>query len=371
MRRLIGLLVVMVVLAGCGAFGQPSADEIVRRAEAAIENLEMAHAVVEVEATLQDENFFVVGEGWMDGERHRAEVLEASMPEAAGLLVVSDGTQGWLLHPAFPMLLTGQRAEIEAYLAEEALQQMPEANLDGLTSLVDELLRITDQELVGSETIAGFETWHLRLTPNAEAPVELVAVGGSADLWISKTDDMPLQVVIESPSVGALRVTVREYDPAPRMEDALFTVIPEDGVMVVDVATLLPERMLLPEAIEAAPFPLLSTPADSGEAALVGVYRLRDHFVQEFEGSLGTWQLMQGAQPEFEGLAGLLPHPDHADRALDRAGETVTVRGQPGTLLVDEEKGAVLLSWQEDGVWRVISGAISPESALRLAGLLR
>lgn len=370
MRRLIGLLVVTMILAACGTLGQPSADEIVRRAEVAIENLERAHAVVEVEATMQDESFFVVGEGWMDGDRHRAEVLEASMAEIAGLVAVSDGAQGWLAHPALPMVLTGERAEIEAFLAEEALQQMPETGLEGLTSLVDELLRITDQELVGSETIAGFDTWHLRLTPNQEAPVELVAAGGSAELWIAKGDDMPLQVVVQSPSFGSLRVTVREYDPEPLMDETLFTFTPDEGAMVVDVATLLPERMLLPEAIEAAPFPLLSTPADSAEAALVGVYRLQDHFNQEFEGTLGKWQLMQGARYDLASMMAGMPHPDRAEKER-AAGEPVTVRGQDGTLWVDTEAGVVLLRWQEEGVWRTIAGQISPEDALRLAGSLR
>ena len=115
MKRLLWLLIVGLLVAACGPLGQPSAEEIVRRAEVAMENLESAHAVVEAEVTAENETMRVVGEGWMDGDRSRATVLEASKPEVAGTVAVSDGETGWLYHPEMNVVLTGDIEELKAY----------------------------------------------------------------------------------------------------------------------------------------------------------------------------------------------------------------------------------------------------------------
>lgn len=359
MRRIGWLLLIALFVAACAPGQQPSAEEIVRRAEAAMENLETAHAVVEVEATTAEgETMRVVGEGWMQDEQSRATVLEASEEELVGALAVSDGETGWLYHPEADVALTGDKAELEAYReANQDDAEMPaEFDFNSLTEMVDELLRITEQELVGSETIAGYDAWHLRLTPNAEAPAQLSAVGGSVDLWIAKESDIPLQVTYTGGSMGEGRVTVREYEADPTFEAGLFTFTPPAGVEVVDVATLLPETMTLAEARAAAGFALLSTADDTAEAALLEVFRVQETYVQEFDGTLGTWTLTQGANT--------LEH--HDAEAMSEA-ETVSVRGTEGWLHSDAERGVTVLAWEEAGAFRLISGEISSETALQLA----
>lgn len=362
MKRWIGSLLALLLLAGCT--GQPSAEEIVRRAQAAIENNQQGHSIVEAEINAQGERFHLVGEGWMDGEARRATVLEASVPELVGTLMVTDGTTGWLYHPEADKVLTGNRAQIEAYLADSAQGEMPSQSLDinSLSEMVDELLRISDETLVGSESIAGLDAWHLSLVPNAEAPAELSAAGGTVELWISKEYDLPLQLTYTGGALGEGRVTVREYDPKAALDAALFTFTPPAGVEVVEVATLLPEKMTLAEARQQAPFALLSTPQDSAEAALVRVGRLGSNYVQHFEGTLGNWSLTQGTERPAstgEGRSGL---PN---------GSFVTVRGQPGFLISDAERGSTMLAWQEKGITIVLSGNFSREVALKLAESLQ
>ncbi len=364
LKRWVGLLMGVLLLAACGPLGQPSAAEIVRRAETAMEALEQAHAIVEVEATMQGETTRVVGEGWMDGERTRGTILESSQPEMIGALAVSDGSTGWLYHPEHDKVLTGDIATLKAYKEEHAEESSPEMDFSGLTEVVDELLRMTNQELVGSETIAGFDSWHLRLTPNGEAPREWVAAGGVADLWISKAHDLPLQLTYTGGSLGEGRVTVREFDPSPTFAADLFTFTPPAGVEAIDVATLLPEQMSLPEAREAAGFALLSTPQDSAEAALLSVVRVQESYVQEFEGSLGSWTLAQSqAKAEVHG------RESNRGEGHEEMGEVerVDLRGTKARLHSDSERGWTLLTWEENGAIIVLSGKLSPEAALQLA----
>lgn len=352
MRRL-GIALLMLLLVACT--GQPSADEIVRRAQAAMEGLERAHAVVEVAATVDGETVSLVGEGWMDGERGRATILEASEPALVGSTAVSDGAQGWLYHPELSKVLTGEREALAAYAAEHG-ESPADIELSSLTEMVDELLRVTDQSLVGTGSIAGYEAWHLRLTPNAEAPPELAVAGLVAELWIAQSTDLPLQLIVRGGEFGEGRVTVRSLELDPAFAADLFTFTPPADAEVIDVATLLPVPMTLVEARAEAPFPLLSTPEDSAEAALAEVARVGESYVQRFEGTLGPWTLVQGTH-----------EAGHESMAR---GEAVTVRGVEGWLASDAEGGRTTLAWEEAGHLVALSGAISPETALRLAEAL-
>lgn len=364
MKRYLFLSLVLL-LAACNALGEPSAEEIVRRAEAAMDNLEQAHAIIEVEVSTEEEIMRLVGEGWMDGEQKRGVVLEASKAELVGTLAVSDGATGWLYHPEHDKALTGDIEALKAYHEEEADEMPAEFDLNSLTEMVDELLRITEQELVGTEAIAGLEAWHLRLTPNSEAPPELNVAGGVVDLWISQDYDLPLQVTYTGSELGEGRVTVQLYEAEPELADDLFTFTPPDGVEVIDVETLLPERMTLIEAKEQADFRLLSTADDTAEAALHDVYRVKDAYVQEFDGTLGEWKLMQSAKmPDWDKMG----KPDKASDKVEL--ETVTVRGVEGELASSAEKGWTMLSWQEEDILHALSGQISPQRAVELAEML-
>lgn len=359
------LFSLILLLAACNALGEPSAEEIVRRAEAAMDNLEQAHAIIEVEISREGEVMRLVGEGWMDGEQKRGVVLEASEAKLVGTLALSDGERGWLYHPEHDKALTGDTEEMKAYREEEANEMPAEFDFNSLTEMVDELLRITEQDLVGSEAIAGLDTWHLRLTPNSEAPPELNVVGGVVDLWISQKYDLPLKVAYTGSSLGEGHVTVLEYEAEPELADELFTFTPPDGVEVIDVSTLLPERMTLIEAKEQAAFSLLSTAADTAEAALMDVYRVKDAYVQEFDGTLGAWKLMQSAKMPAKDKIG---KPDKESDKVEL--EAVTVRGALGQLASNAEKGWTMLSWEEEGILRLLSGKISPERAVELAEML-
>ncbi|MGH2543015.1 MAG: DUF2092 domain-containing protein [Ardenticatenaceae bacterium] len=356
MKRYLLLALIGLLLVACGPSGQPSAEEIVRRAEAAMEGLERAHAVVEVEATIEGESVRLLGEGWLAGDQKRGVVLEASEPNLVGIVAVSDGEQGWLYHPDKNIVLTGDLAALKAYQQEQV--DSPEGmDLAGLTELVDELLRVTNQELVGSESIAGLDAWHLRLTPNEDAPREWVAAGGTVELWISQEYDVPLQVIYSGGAMGEGRVTVQQYDATAGFDEGIFDFAPPSGAEVVDVATLLPEHMTLTEARKEATFPLLSTPADSAEATLVALYRMKDAYVQEFEGTVGEWKLIQS--PSL---------PEHLLEGTESARtESVTVRGHKAQLYSDAAEGRTIIVWREPDVFVTLIGQVSPETALALA----
>lgn len=368
MKRLLMLMLLGLLLAGCGPLGQPSAEEIVRRAERAMNEMEQAHAVIEVEGTANDQSVRAVSEGWIAGKQGRAVVLEASEAAAVGTLAVSDGEQGWLYHPDSNVVLTGSLQELKSYQEEQADGVMldPAVDFAGLTASVDELLRITDQKLLGSDTIAGLEAWHLSLTPNAEAPPAVAAAGGTVELWISKAHDLPLQVIYRGGAMGEGRVTVRQYEATFEVDSDFFAFAPPAGAEVVDVATRLPEQMTLAEARAAAPFALLSTPADRAEATLIEVYRLGDAYVQRFDGTLGEWSLTQSASlPEHAAAPDSRPADGKAEARF------VKVRGVEGRLIQDAQRGRTMLVWQEGGSYLALSGQLSAATALELAESLQ
>lgn len=363
-RRIVLLLVGALLLAACGPLGrQPTADEIVQEMRTAFENLTSAHAVVEAAATREGETFTVVGETWFqrDGDREqaRAEVREAGKPDIVGTLFVSDGETAWLYNPEAGKALTGRKDELEAWKAErgEEWAELP-ADYEALTAFIDRLLEVTDVTLVGEETIAGRDAWHVQLTPNDQAPRAWQAAGGSVDLWVDRERNLPLQVSYTGgpEAAGEIRMTVQQLEVDQPIAPERFQWSPPDGVEVVEIRTLLPQRMTLPEARAEAPFHLLSTPGDSPEATLVEVFRQGEHYVQRFEGTGGEWTLVQG------------PAGDHDSEA--ESGTAVSVRGAEGRLWSDEERGRTVLRWTEEGVTRVIAGRLSPDNAVAIAETL-
>lgn len=366
--RILSLLLVGLLLAACGRFGQPpTAEQVVTRMQTALENLTTAHAVIEVSATHEGETMRLLTENWFrrDGEREqlRSEVREASKPDAVGTLAVSDGETAWLYNPRAGKVLTGERAALEAWKAEQGgeLAEMP-TDLSGLEAAIERALEISDVTLVGEETVAGRQAWHVRFTPNAQAPQALQAAGVVGDLWIDRASDLPLQASYGggTAAAGEARVTVQELDENATVEAERFQWAPPEGVEVVNVEQFLPQRMTLPEAQAEAAFRLLSTPGDSPEATLVELFRQGEHYVQKFDGLEGQWTLIQGPAGDKH---------DHSPE--DGGGTAVTVRGVEARLWSDPERGRTVLTWVEEGAARTITGRLSPAAAQAVAESLR
>ncbi|HBY97397.1 MAG TPA: hypothetical protein DEP84_26235 [Chloroflexi bacterium] len=366
--RILWLFLAGLLLAACGPLGaQPTPEDIVAQMQTALENMKSAHAVIEVNATHDGKTIRLLTESWFrrDGEREqiRSEVREASEPDVVRTLAVSDGETGWIYNPAAGKVLTGDRASLEAWRAEEggAAAEMP-TDLSSVQALTERALEISDVTLVGEETVADRPVWHVRFTPNEQAPQALQAARIVGDLWIDKANDLPLQASYtgEAEVAGEARVTVQELDQNEPVAPERFQWTPPAGVEVVNIEKLLPQRMTLPEAQAEAPFHLLSTPGDSPEATLVELFRQGDHYIQKFDGLKGQWTLAQG------------PAGDPGDHSRTGEGATaVTVRGIQGHLWSDPNSGHTILSWIEDDIVRTITGRLSPEATQAIAEALR
>ncbi|MFN2169285.1 MAG: LolA family protein, partial [Anaerolineae bacterium] len=103
----IGLLLVLgLVLAGCGP--QITAEEIVDKMRETLESTDDAHAIVAVDVSAQGIEMSAKAEVWeMSPNKFRAEVLESSQPDTEGMIMVSDGQQGWFYDPAHNQVMVG------------------------------------------------------------------------------------------------------------------------------------------------------------------------------------------------------------------------------------------------------------------------
>jgi outer membrane lipoprotein-sorting protein len=375
------IIVLITLIAACGR--QPTADEVITQTRTALENFDQGHAIVEAQAIRQGESKRILAESWAvhqdEDDTHsqlRVEVREASEDDAVGSLAVSDGEVGWLYHPAKAKALTGERDALEAWREAQGDQDFP-YDIDSLREAIDELLRISTITLVGEEQIAGRAAWHLLLVPNENAPPAWQTAGGNVDLWIDKASHLPLQARYSGgpAEVGEFSISVRQLDLDSPIDPALFTWTPPAGTEVIDVITLLPERLTLPDAKNKAPFPLLSTAADNAEVTLIEVVRQGDFYIQKFDGTAGEWRLIQGLEetmrkPRVDADASEQAHAQDRDEQHSTS-EATTVRGQPATLRQNAESGHVALTWTEKGVVCTITGKLSPEAALTFAEGLR
>jgi len=276
----------------------------------------------------------------------RAEVLEASESNLAGMIMVSDGQQAWLYEPARNRVEVGAVGEIETPLPQEMLTELQTA--------VQKVLDVSDVELVGEEEIAGRETYKLTLSPKEGTETEIYPGGGTATLWVDKEQWIVLKAAYEGGTFGKGTMEVQSFELNPGLADDLFQFEVPEGATVVDVKAQQPSPITLEEAKAQSVFPFLEPGYVPEGATLIEVFKMGDSIILRYNHSPDvSFALVQG--PELAG-----PPP---------LGETqdVTVRGQSATAVTDEAGGNTFLYWTENGVTITIGGHISLEQALQIA----
>ena len=140
------LLVLSLALAGCGQ--KITAEEIVAKMQETVENTRDAHAVVTGSVDVQGIEMSATVEMWEKSpNRVRVEVLETSQADLAGTVLVSDGQQAWIYEPARNRVTVGTMADIETPLPQQMLTE--------LQDVIQQMLDVSDVELVGEETVTG------------------------------------------------------------------------------------------------------------------------------------------------------------------------------------------------------------------------
>lgn len=347
------LLVLSLALAGCGK--KITAEEIVAKMQETVENTQDGHAVVTANLNVQGIEMSVKAEVWEKSpNKLRAVILETSKPEYAGATLVSDGQQGWYYQPEKNLVMVGPIAEIETPLPQEMLTELQE--------VIQEILDISDVELVGEETVVGREAYKLTLTPKEDAGGQALPGDGTATLWVDQEQWIVLKAVYQANAFGQGTMEVQSFELNPGLADDLFTFEAPEGAKVVDIEAQQPVPLTLDQAREQAGFPLLVPDDVPGGATLIEVFKLGESIILRYDHSPEvSFAIIQGSE-----LSELAPF-ETAAATMTAQTQDVSVRGQPGAAVTDEAGGNTLLYWAENGVTISIAGHLSLDEALQIA----
>jgi outer membrane lipoprotein-sorting protein len=343
------LLVLSLLLAGCGE--KITAEEIVAKMQETLENTQNAHALVTANLNAQGIEMSVTAEVWEKSpNKGRAEVIESSRDNFAGMVMVSDGEQVWLYEPTRNVVTVGPLGEVEMPLPQEILIELQRA--------IQDVLDISDVQMVGEEIVLGHEAYKLTVSPKEGTDLQLFPGNGTATLWVDKEQWIVLKVNYEAGTFGQGSLEVNSFELNPGLSDDLFRFDIPAGTEVIDLESQRVVALTLDEARAEAGFQLLVPDYVPGGVTLIEVFKSGDSIILRYDHSPEvSFTIVQG--PELTG-----PPP---------LGETqaVTVRGQSATVITDEAGGNTFLYWTEDGVTVTVAGHITFDEALQVAESLR
>jgi len=357
-----------LLLAACGNT-LPTADEIVDRMEAARAATNDAHAVVAINFSSPDQTGTIVVEGWMqktgesgpDGQpisRVRAEVLEASQAGMAGTLLVSDGTTFWLYNPSENTVVTGEAGKLK-----DATAGSPIGAATALTDIVSQGLDAVELEVLGTEQIAGKNTWKVSVAPKAETSSQLQLDGIiKGTMWVDEALALPLKLSVDASDLGQGSVEVRSIETNSGLSADLFSFTPPADAKIVQAAELAaqmePKAATLDEARTAVSFALrepgyLPTGLTLVEVRVIGTTTV----ILNYAGDGGSVSLVQSNEEVGR---------DREPPAGSAVSE-VPIGDAKGTLITGGDGQGSLLRWEQGGVRYVVAGTLSGDEAVKVA----
>ncbi|WP_129671670.1 DUF4367 domain-containing protein [Candidatus Chloroploca sp. Khr17] len=371
MRRISLLLVLLISVLSLAACTEalPTAEEIVERMETARAGMNDAHATVAIDFTSPDQSGRIVMEGWMQktGEtdaagkpigRMRVEVLEASEAAMVGTIAVSDGTTFWLYNPAENTAITG-----EADQMKDAMQATPAGAATMLTDIIAQGLDAVNLEVLGTEQVAGNETWKVLVTPKSETTAQLQLDGIiEGTMWVDTELALPLKLAVDARDFGQGTMEVQSIETNSGLSADIFAFTPPAGTTIIQAEELIaqmseraPTAATIEEARTSVSFVLREpTYIPAGmtliEVRVVGTSTV----ILNYSGDTGSMSVVQSNEDvgrDREPPAGSLV-------------EEVTVDGVPATLISGDNGQGSLLRWEVDGIRYVIAGTLSGDEAI-------
>jgi outer membrane lipoprotein-sorting protein len=345
----IGVLVMLSLLLGA-CQSRPSVEEIVAKMKEVEASTDDAHGVLEVSIHALGMDQEMVVEVWEKRpSKTRADMLESSMPEYDGSVVVSDGQQVWVYLPEKDKVVVEEIGPGEPSSPRYAIEMMEE--------VIQYVADTSEARLLGEEEVAGVPTYKLEFTPK-EGDESFLPAGTTATLWVDQERWVVLQAHLVGDAVGEGWMRVRSFEVNTGLDDELFVFEVPEGVEVETAESRQPVYLTLDEAQAEAEFLLVPEYVPDG-ATLVDVFKVHGAYVLYYDHQAdATFTVVQG------------PALSPEDVPLGRTGE-VTVRGQQGTLITDEVSGTSFLTWQEGEVTITIAGQVSVDELLKVAESLQ
>jgi outer membrane lipoprotein-sorting protein len=329
---------------------QPSVEEIVAKMKEVEASTDDAHGVLEISIHSLGLDQEMVVEVWEKRPgKTRADMLESSIPEYDGSVVVSDGEQIWVYLPEENEVVVEELGPGEPTSPRFAIEIMEE--------LIQYVADTSDARLLGEEEVAGVRTYKLEFTPK-EGDEAFLPAGATATLWVDQERWVVLQAHLIGDAVGEARIRVRSFEVNTGVADEIFEFEVPEGVEVKTAEDMQPVYLTLDEAQAEAEFLLVPDYVPEG-ATLVDVFKVHGAFVFYYDHQAdSTFTIVQGPAIPTE------------DVPLGRTSE-VTVRGHEGMLITNEVSGNVFLVWEEGEVTITIAGQISEDEILRVAESLQ
>jgi outer membrane lipoprotein-sorting protein len=353
----VAMLLLSPLLVGCQS--GPTAEEVVAKMKEVEAGIEDAHAVLEVSVQARGGDQDVVAELWeKTPNKFRAEVLEASDPELVGTVSVTDGDQAWMYNPHENQAIVGDLSELEMEGELNASQM-----IQMMERMIQQVSDTSEVELLGEEEIAGVATYKLKFIPKEDAEQTVLPVGSVATLWVEQERWIVLQAHLIGDMFGEGWLYVRSFEFNIGVPDEQFQFEIPEGAEVTQIEDMRPTSITLDEAREQADFDLLVPTYVPEGATLIDVLSVSGAFVLYYDHAEVSFSVMQGASSGVRETS--------ADRSHPR-GQTaeVTVRGQAGTLITDDE-GNSFLTWEEEGVTITIAGHIGQDQIVQVAESLQ
>ena len=327
----------------------PAPTDILTRAVTALKEAQDGHAILQIQGTTPDESGSATIQVWAkklsDGSGNyeiRAQVEDASEAKFKGAIAVSDGKQFWFYQPSENTVRTG------------TVGQMNSSQNKSPQDIVQELLDYSTPTLAGTESINGHSTYKLQLIANDKAPQ--AAAGATGLVWIDQSSWIPWRASVNAGSVGQGQVTAQVLELNIGVPDSLFQFQIPSGAKVIQVQDQAPQHLTLSDADKTAGFHVLQPSYIPTGATLVDVLKAGHAIVLKYESTRGSFAVEQSP---VEG------------KSPSISGESVQLRGTTGTLFASKDGSHLFLTWTENGRRLSLSGAVSREDALKIAGSLQ
>src|SRR5688500_14164622 len=290
------LVAVAITFSGCsvGAGQQVTSAEVIAKMRETMKTTQTAQGTIDLSVTLNKQGIKTLVDGLMPGgmgkpsplaskdwtaqlpdsasatlkvlkknpDKVRVEVVNSSLPRAAGKVAVLDGDKFTAYDPDTNTVYTGSRDEMSDGKMGDMMGMMQGADLD---KEIDKVLNAADIKMAGTEKIAGVDTYKLDVTPKPDAaelldlpPAFQMQAGVlikdiKATLWVDQSRWVPLKMTVAHPNIGEFTYTATDMQLNQPIEDSQFVLQVPPGAKTVDLdakheQSSQPESMTITEA---------------------------------------------------------------------------------------------------------------------------
>lgn len=408
------LLVLVLLVSGCSAGQQVTADQIIAKMRDTAKTTQTSQGVVDLNIALNKDGLKAMAQTLMptgtgtgatqdkdpiaqlpdtasatikvwkqSPDKARVELAQSSLPAVGGTTAVYDGQKFYAFVPANNTFYTG---------TPDKMDQVPDAYKSLLQSgdlqkEIDKIIDAADTKVAGSEKVAGIDTYKLEITPKADAAqkldlpqavqsqVGLIIKDAHITLWVDKDRWIPLKFTLDHPNLGTFTYTVTQMDLNKPIDASQFTLQAPKDAKSVDLDTVKsqmePKAVTIQQARDAATkegWKLLEPGYTPGNATLVGANQVSTAkgaaFILNYSSAGSSFSIVESKsqydKPLGDGTSG---KPDIS------IAKDVTVRGVTGKVFSPGDGSYTVLAWQEKGsnAFMSVYGKLSQDEALKIA----